>query len=80
VSSATPTRPAPARRISRSISIRACLAGQRVHFATATDWVATLGEAKRHGGLETELRRLSFVPLIVVDEVGYIRSTPRRRT
>ena len=32
-------------------------------------WVARLSEAKRQGNLETELRRLSFIPLIVVDEV-----------
>jgi DNA replication protein DnaC len=50
-----------------AISIRACLAGQRVAFATATEWVAKL---------EAELRRLSFVPLIVVDEVGYIPFDP----
>jgi DNA replication protein DnaC len=55
-----------------AISIRACLAGQRVAFATATQWVARLGEAKRQGNLEAELRRLGFIPLIVVDEVGYI--------
>jgi DNA replication protein DnaC len=55
-----------------ALSIRACLAGQRVQFATATQWVARLSEAKRQGGLEAELRRLSFIPLIVVDEVGYI--------
>jgi DNA replication protein DnaC len=59
-----------------AIGIRACLAGQRVAFATATEWVAKLGEAKRQGGLEGELRRLSFVPLIVVDEVGYIPFDP----
>ena len=46
-----------------AISIRACLAGQRVAFATATEWVARLGDAKRQGNLETELRRLGFVPL-----------------
>jgi DNA replication protein DnaC len=45
-----------------AISIRACLAGQRVQFATATEWVARLGEAKRQGEFEAELRRLSFVP------------------
>jgi DNA replication protein DnaC len=55
-----------------AIGIRACLAGRRVQFVTATEWVARLGEAKRSGDLEAELRRLSFVPLIVVDEVGYI--------
>jgi DNA replication protein DnaC len=59
-----------------ALSIRACLAGQRVQFATATEWVARLGDAKRQGSLETELRRLSFVPLIVVDEVGYIPFDP----
>jgi DNA replication protein DnaC len=59
-----------------AIGIRACLAGQRVSFATATEWVARLGDAKRAGSLEAELRRLSFVPLIVVDEVGYIPFDP----
>jgi DNA replication protein DnaC len=59
-----------------ALGIRACLAGQRVAFATATEWVARLGDAKRSGSLEAELRRLSFVPLIVVDEVGYIPFDP----
>jgi DNA replication protein DnaC len=54
-----------------AVSIRACLAGHRVQFATATEWVARLSEAKRHNGLDAELRRLSFIPLLVVDEVGY---------
>ena len=63
-----------------AISIRACLAGHRVAFATATEWVARLGDAKRQGNLEAELKRLGFVPLIVVDEVGYIPSIPRRPT
>jgi DNA replication protein DnaC len=58
------------------LGIRACLARQRVQFATATQWVARLGEAKRQGNLEAELRRLSFIPLIVVDEVGYIPFDP----
>jgi DNA replication protein DnaC len=59
-----------------AISIRACLAGQRVAFATATEWVARLSDAKRQGNLEPELRRLGFIPLIVVDEVGYIPFDP----
>jgi DNA replication protein DnaC len=59
-----------------AISIRACLAGQRVQFHTATQWVARLAEHKRQGTLETELRRLGFIPLIVVDEVGYIPFDP----
>jgi DNA replication protein DnaC len=59
-----------------ALGIRACLAGQRVAFATATEWVARLGDAKRHGTLEAELRRLGFIPLLVVDEVGYIPFDP----
>jgi DNA replication protein DnaC len=62
--------------LSIAISIRACLAGQRVQFATATEWVARLSEAKRQGNLEAELRRLSFIPLLVIDEVGYIPFDP----
>ncbi len=45
-----------------ALSARACLAGQRVQFATATEWVARLSQAKRQGNLESELRRLSFIP------------------
>jgi DNA replication protein DnaC len=62
--------------IATALGIRACLAGQRVQFATATQWVARLGEAKRQGSLETELKRLSFVPLLIVDEIGYIPFDP----
>ena len=59
-----------------ALGIRAALAGQRVAFATATEWVARLGEAKRQGGLEDELTRLSRIPLLIVDEVGYIPFDP----
>ena len=63
--------------IATALGIRACLAGQRVQFATATQWVARLGEAKRQGSLEAELKRLSFVPVVVVDEIGYIPFDPQ---
>jgi DNA replication protein DnaC len=59
-----------------AISIRACLAGQRVAFATATEWVARLAEAQRAGRLAEEITRLQRIPLIVVDEVGYIPFDP----
>jgi DNA replication protein DnaC len=55
-----------------AISIRACLAGQRVQFATATEWVALLADAQRQGRLDDELKRLERYPLLVCDEVGYI--------
>ncbi len=59
-----------------ALGIRVCLAGQRVAFATATEWVAKLGEAKRAGNLEAELARLGRIPLLIVDEVGYIPFDP----
>ncbi len=59
-----------------ALGIRACLAGQRVAFATATEWVARLGEASRQGRLAEELARLGRVPLLIVDEVGYIPFDP----
>ncbi len=55
-----------------ALGIRACLAGQRVAFATATEWVARLGDAQRQGRLDEELRKLLWTPLLIVDEVGYI--------
>jgi DNA replication protein DnaC len=59
-----------------ALGIRACLAGQRVLFRTATEWVAALGDARRTGRLEDELARLARIPLIIVDEVGYIPFDP----
>jgi DNA replication protein DnaC len=59
-----------------ALSIRACLAGHRVAFASATEWVARLSGAKRGNALDAELRRLSFIPVLVVDEVGYIPFDP----
>ena len=41
-------------------------------FATATDWVARLGEAHDRGRLPAELTRLRRYGLIIVDEVGYL--------
>jgi len=55
-----------------ALGIRACLAGSRVAFATATEWVARLGDAQRQARLDEELRKLLWTPLLVVDEVGYI--------
>ena len=54
------------------LGIRACQAGHRVAFATAVEWVARLGEAHGQGRLQAELRRLGRIPLLVIDEVGYI--------
>ena len=60
-----------------ALSIRACLAGHRVQFKTATEWVALLADAQRLGRLDDELDRLQRIPLLVVDEVGYIPFDPQ---
>jgi DNA replication protein DnaC len=59
-----------------ALGIRACLAGQRVQFKTATEWVALLAAAQRQGRLDDELTRLQRIPLLIVDEVGYIPFDP----
>jgi DNA replication protein DnaC len=58
------------------ISIRACQAGHRVAFATAAEWVARLADAHTQGRLQAELTRLGRIPLLVIDEVGYIPVGP----
>ena len=63
--------------LSIALGIRACLAGQRVLFRTATEWVALLADAQRAGRLDDELARLQRYPLLIVDEVGYIPFDPQ---
>jgi len=58
--------------LSVGLGIRACQAGHRVAFATAAEWVDRLGEAHQQGRLHAELTRLGRIPVLVIDEVGYI--------
>jgi len=60
-----------------ALGIRACLAGHRVSCRTATEWVALLADAQRQGRLDDELARLQRLPLLIVDEVGYIPFDPQ---
>jgi len=62
--------------LATGIAIRACQAGHRVLFATASEWVDRLATTHHDGRLQDELRRLGRYPLIVVDEVGYIPFEP----
>ena len=54
------------------LGITACRHGQRVLFATATDWVTRLSDAHRAGRLAGELAKLRRYGLIIIDEVGYL--------
>ena len=53
--------------LATGLAIRACQAGHRVHFATASQWVARLADAHHAGQLQHELVRLARYPLLVID-------------
>ena len=62
--------------LATGLGIRACLAGHRVLFATASQWVDRLATAHHAGRLQDLLVRLGRYPCLVVDEVGYIPFEP----
>src|SRR5213080_4664934 len=62
--------------LATGLGIRACQAGHRVLFATASGWVARLADAHHAGNLQAELVKLGRYPLLIVDEVGYIPFEP----
>lgn len=62
--------------LATGLAIRACQAGHRVQFATASQWVDRLATAHHRGDLQNELIRLARYPLLVIDEVGYIPFEP----
>jgi DNA replication protein DnaC len=62
--------------LATGLAIRACQAGHRVLFATASQWVDRLASTHQAGRLQDELVRLGRYPLLVVDEVGYIPFEP----
>ena len=55
-----------------ALGVQACRHGNRVLFATATDWVTRLSDAHRAGKLAAELAKLRRYGLIIIDEVGYL--------
>jgi DNA replication protein DnaC len=63
--------------LSIALGIRACLAGQRVVFRTATEWVAMLADAQRQGKLDDELDPWSGSRCWSANEVGYIPFDPQ---
>jgi DNA replication protein DnaC len=62
--------------LATGLAIRACQAGHRVLFATASEWVDRLAAAHHNATLQTELLKLGRYPLLVIDEVGYIPFEP----
>jgi hypothetical protein len=67
----------PKTHLAIALGIRACLAGQRAIFKTATEWVALLAEQQRQGRLDEELKRLERYPLLICDEQQAVRRLGR---
>jgi len=51
---------------------RPCWCSHTSATATPAEWVARLAEAHHTGRLQEELIKLGRIPLLIVDEVGYI--------
>jgi DNA replication protein DnaC len=58
--------------LATALAVAAAHTGYRVGFASATAWIIRLAEAHRLGRLDAELKKISRIGLIVIDEVGYI--------
>jgi DNA replication protein DnaC len=58
--------------LAAALGMKACLAGNRVQYATATRWVTRLATANHEKRLEAYLRLLERTPLIIIDDVGYV--------
>ena len=62
------------------LGVEACRRGYRVGFTTAAGLVNTLIESREERQLKRHLAKLARFELLIVDEVGYIRSRPRGRS
>lgn len=58
--------------LATALAVAAAHAGHRVAFASATGWISRLTQAHQLGRLDSELKKISRIGLIVIDEVGYI--------
>ena len=55
-----------------ALGLKACAAGYRTAFATATALVNTLTRAHQENRLEEKLKQLIQPKLLIVDEIGYL--------
>jgi DNA replication protein DnaC len=58
--------------LATALGIRACQHGHSVLFNTAVGWITDLADAHAHGRLTARLNDLNRVPLLIIDELGYI--------
>ena len=57
-----------------SLAIAAAQSGRRVYYGALADLITSLEEAKTAGQLGRRLKILTYPSLLVIDEIGYLRS------
>jgi DNA replication protein DnaC len=55
-----------------SLAIAAAQNGRRVYYGTLAELIASLEEAQAAGRLSQRIKTLTYPPLLVVDEIGYL--------
>lgn len=66
--------------IAIGIGVNACRAGKKVIFANAKELTDDLYEAMREGRLREELKKIDKVPLLIVDELSYLKMDKERES
>ena len=62
--------------LATALGVEAVKAGRSVYFVTLADLVAALVQAEREGRLHDKIRFFCRAALLIVDEIGYRRSSP----
>lgn len=66
--------------IATGLGIKACNAGKRVLFVNAKDLLDHLCEAAENGVLKESLDKLDKIPLLIIDELSYIKMDKERES
>lgn len=66
--------------IATGIGINACMAGQKVIFANAKELTDDLYSSMKEGRLKEELNRINKAPLLIVDELSYLKMDKERES
>ena len=65
--------------IATGIGINACKAGKRVIFSNAKELTDVLYDSMKEGRLKDELKRIDKAPLLIVDELSYLKMDKEER-
>jgi DNA replication protein DnaC len=59
--------------LAAGIGLRACEAGKKVLFTSASELIAELSSSAGDSSLKTKLKKLSKIDLLIIDELGYLK-------